>query len=145
MVGMNSSNWLKRFKQRLQRNFFIILFAAFALLLLNIPLQHFIALGRYQHYGMAFFLLGLGYFLHTIWLWSRTRFWARISYLMIGIFFCYVGQVFYANPWLDWKTAVQTEDKVQAREQIFSYFLCFVVLISIFLLLAARESRADNK
>jgi H+/Cl- antiporter ClcA len=115
-------------KRILLRNICWLLGLASAIIILLIPLQHYMPLGRYQHYGMAGFTLGLGYFLHCIWTWRDETFWTRLSYALTGLFCSSVGLLFYANPWM--ASSVQTEEK-----QLYRWALTGVLMIATFILL----------
>jgi hypothetical protein len=117
-------------KRILFRNICWLLGLAVGIIILLIPLQHYVTLGRYQHYGMAVFAFGLGYVLHCIWTWRDEDFWSRLSYALTGAFCSSVGLLFYANPWMDWKTSVQTEEK-----QLLRWALSGVYLILGFILM----------
>jgi uncharacterized membrane protein YidH (DUF202 family) len=114
----------------LRRNICLVSGTALGIITLLIPLQHFMTLGRYQHYGMAVFMFGLGYILHCIWTWRGERFWPRLCYALTGAFFCSVGLLFSANPWMDWNTSVQTEEK-----QLFRFALSGIYLMLGFALM----------
>src|SRR5690606_22734862 len=100
----------KKLWQASSRHIMVLLFAALALWVLQTPLQRFISLGRYQHYGIAISVFGLGYLAQTIFSWRRLKAWGIAAYTSTGIFFSSVGLVFYLNPWLDYKIAVQTPE-----------------------------------
>ena len=117
--------------RKISNHIFIILGFSLGATTVMVPLQHYITLGRYQHYGMGLFLFGLGYAMQFIWTWRKQTFWSRLCYACTGAFFCTVGLLFYMNPWLDWKTSAQTEDKWMLR----TIFMGFYLLLGFFLLL----------
>jgi hypothetical protein len=116
-------------KRLLFRNICWVLGLAFAIAIVMVPLQHYITLGRYQHYGMAVFVFGLGYILHCIWTWRHETLWTRLSYALTGAFCSSLGLLFYANSWMDLKSSVQTEEK-----QLLRWFLSGVWLLLGFML-----------
>jgi hypothetical protein len=116
--------WLSTIRYRA-----IALGAVVSILSLCVPLQHYITLGRYQHYGLAVFLFGMGYVIQTIWSWNSLSKWVRISYVMTGIFFCSVGCVFWTNTWLDSNVAVQTEDREYQRNRLLAFYVIFGISI----------------
>jgi hypothetical protein len=105
----------------------IAFFGIVALATLFLPIQNWISLGRYQHYGIVIFIFGLGYVVQIAYAWTLLSKWTKISYLATGLFFTSVGLVFYANPWLDYKVAVQTEEKDRFR----GFLVCFYVTFSL--------------
>lgn len=89
----------------------ILIGLAFAYVIHSIPLQLHMPLGRYQHYGLSIFVLGLGYILQIVWSWKNLKRWARLGYIATGLYLTSVGIVLYANPWLDSRVAIMTEEK----------------------------------
>lgn len=126
-------------------NGLVAIFAITALATLLIPLQHYVTLGRYQHYGLAIAIFGLGYVLQSIWSWKRLSKWARLSYLITGIFCVFVGDTFYANPWLDVRMSMRTQ-----RQELFHYALIVLYLIGSLAIVATwvkwiREESRSKK
>jgi hypothetical protein len=119
-------------KQVLSNYFLVLVFGFISLLVLLIPLQHYVSIARYEHYGISIFLFGLGCVLHTIWKWPRVRPWSRAFYASTGVFICSVGLVLYANPWLDTKTSVINEARADLRAVIIGgYVLSAFALVLI--------------
>ncbi len=125
-----------RLKRTLFRNICWLLGLACAIAILMIPLQHYITLGRYQHYGMAVFVFGLGYIMHCIWTWRHETFWTRLSYALTGAFCSSLGLLFYANPWMDLKSSVQTEEKELLRWALSGVWLLLGFMLTIVWLIA---------
>ena len=130
---------------KLFENPFINLGFILAAVTVMVPLQRYMSLGRYQHYGMGLFIFGLGYTLHAIWTWSRQPFWNRACYSFTGAFFCSVGFLFFANPWLDWKTAVQTEERALLRALFLGIYLILGFLLLVVWLVAYVKSRESKR
>ena len=130
---------------RVFENPFITVGLILAAVTVMVPLQHYMALGRYQHYGMGLFLFGLGYTLHAIWTWKIQPFWNRVCYSYTGLFFCSVGLLFFANPWLDWKTAVQTEERAMIRAVFLGIYLVLGLLLLLVWLIAYIKSRKGKE
>lgn len=82
---------------------------------LAVPLQLYYPLARYQHYGLAIFVWGLGHAVQAIWHWRTVGKWTRLGGICGGIYLTSLGLVFYANPWLDPRVAVQTETQENMR------------------------------
>lgn len=130
----------------LRRNICLVLSSVLGGLLLLIPLQRFVSLGRYQHYGLAVFVFGLGYILHCIWTWRGEKFWPRLCYILTGAFFCSVGLLFYANPWMDWKNSAQTEEKQLLRFALSGVYLALgFALIIIWLITYVKREQTGKK
>lgn len=126
-------------------NLFIFLGFALGAIVLMVPLQHYISMGRYQHYGISIFLFGLGYALHCVWTWRNQPMWPRICYTFTAVFFCSVGLLFYGNPWLDWKTAVQTEEKALARTVFMGIYLFLGFLLLLVWLMTYIKTRETKE
>ncbi|CAN5486403.1 hypothetical protein BH11CYA1_BH11CYA1_20660 [soil metagenome] len=126
-----------------QRYCMIGIFSAIATGVYLTPLQKYITMGRYQHYGITISIFGLGYLLQTIWSWRNFTKWARISYLSTGLFFSTVGMTFYTNPWLDSRMSMQTAEK-EFWKNIFIavYVLITIAIVSIWLKWIKEEKGA---
>ena len=103
------------FEGKVKHHFIVLLAVAAAGLVLATPLQLRFTLGRYQHYGLAVFVLGLGYVIQAVWSWRSLRLWARTGFLATGLYLGGIGMVMYANPWLDARVAIMTTSKVSMR------------------------------
>jgi hypothetical protein len=86
-----------------------------ALVVFFFPIQHYASMGRYQHYGLAIFIWGMGYVLHAIWTWRNAGPWSRWSYVVGGLYLTSLGMMLYANPWLEPKVAMHTDDQAIKR------------------------------
>lgn len=131
----------RKFVAALKRNFFVILGCLMAPLCLSIPLQHYITLGRYQHYGIAVFLFGMGYVLHTVWNWKQNLPATRISNCYAALFFVSIGLIFYAFPWLDPVMAVMTEDQTTIRHYLIRAYFIGALGLAVIWIIAAFEER----
>jgi hypothetical protein len=129
--------WRKTSRHRL-----VILFSAFAAVAYCVPLQKYFTMGRYQHYGLAIGLFGLGYLLQTIWSWKVFTHWARMAYLSTGIFSLTVGLTFFYNPWLDTKMALQTRANEHLRPVLMALYLLFSLYVGA---VYARWIKEENK
>jgi hypothetical protein len=96
---------------------------------LSVPLQHYISLGRYQHYAIGIALIGAGHLVQVLLSWKNYPRWGRISLLLTGVFLLLVAYVFWSNPWLDVKVAVQTEGKEELRSKLLSAYMCSAIVI----------------
>ena len=94
------------------------------------PLQKYISLGRFQKYGMAILIFGIGYFLQLAWSWGKLQKWARASNAATAAFFAFVGITFYQNPWLDTHVSVQTDDRITQRYLLLVAYSVFAVIIA---------------
>jgi hypothetical protein len=102
-----------------------------AAIFLIMPLQRQFPMGRYQHYSFGIGLFGLGYILQLVVSWPSLPRWGRVSYLLTGIFFQVVAWVFWTNPWLDLKVAVQTAAKEQLRSKLLVEYLMSSLVIAL--------------
>jgi len=129
--------WRKTSRHRL-----VIAFSALAIVIYCTPLQRYVTLGRYQHYGIAIGLFGLGYLLQTIWSWKEFSRWARRAYLATGAFSLTVGLTFFYNPWLDTKVAPQTHANDQIRPILMALYLLSSLWVGA---VYARWIKEENK
>jgi hypothetical protein len=130
----------RRIAASIHRNFFVLSGFIMAPLCLSIPIQHYIALGRYQHYGMAIFLFGMGYVMHTIWTWKHSFPATRFSNCYAALFFTSIGLIFYACPWLDPVMAVMTDEQTVFRRYLVrGYFLSALGLMLVWIIAAVEE------
>ncbi|MBI5174611.1 MAG: hypothetical protein HY986_17130 [Candidatus Melainabacteria bacterium] len=130
---------------RTRRYHIIIFWAMLALGVLYTPLQHSFTLGRYQHWGLSITCLGIGYLLQVIWSWRDYTKWARISYLSTACYFLFVGFTFYANPWLDARMSLQTEEQMGRRSlMLVAYFVMSLALSAVWMKWIRAEAKAQK-
>jgi hypothetical protein len=129
--------WRKTSRHRM-----VIFFSVMAAAVYCVPLQKYITMGRYQHYGLAIGLFGLGYLLQTIWSWNVFTHWARMAYLSTSLFSLTVGLTFFYNPWLDTKMALQTRANEQMRPVLMALYLLFSLYVGA---IYARWIKEENK
>ncbi len=129
-----------------RRNSLVIALACLAILFVSIPIQRFIPISRFVHYGIAISIFGTGYLLQAFASWRQAKTWGRISYLVTGIFFVAIGLVFIYNPWLDCRANPQTEDQDYWRRIIQSfYFLSALIVSGVWLAQFYEERKAAAK
>ncbi len=129
--------WRKTNRHRL-----VIFFSALAAAVYCVPLQKYFTMGRYQHYGLAIGLFGMGYLFQTIWSWKVFTHWARMAYLSTSLFSLTVGLTFFYNPWLDSKMALQSRANEQTRPVLMGLYLLFSLYVGA---VYARWIREENK
>lgn len=117
---------------------------ALAIIIFICPIQHYLSIGRYQHYGLAVFVWGMGYLLQTIWSWRKRRWWSRLSYLFGGTYLASLGMIFYANPWLDPKFAVQTSDQLILQFWMSRLYLVLLLPLLLVWLMGFIEELKDD-
>ncbi|MGD9679641.1 MAG: hypothetical protein AB7W16_00540 [Candidatus Obscuribacterales bacterium] len=103
------------------------MFAILALVILCLKPQHYVSMSRFQHYGIAFAIFGLGYLLETALSWKTLHKWARGSYLGTGLLFGSAGLIFWFCPWLDVNLSVQTAETDMYRTILLVSYLTFSV------------------
>ncbi len=124
---------------------FILLGFISGLVILSIPLQLHMSLGRYQHYGLALFAFGLGYIIQTVWSWRHLARRPRLGYAITGLYLTSIGFILYANPWLDTRVTAITEEKENLKALIgWIYAIACLPLACVYLNWAA-DSRGLNK
>jgi len=133
---------MKKLWRKTSRHRLVIAFSALAVIIYCTPLQRYVTLGRYQHYGIAIGLFGVGYLLQTIWSWKEFTRWARWAYLSTGIFSLTVGLTFFYNPWLDTKVAPQTHANDQMRPILMALYLLSSLYVGA---VYARWIKEENK
>ena len=94
-----------------------------------VPLQKLLPLGRFQHYAIALALLSLGYCIHCIYTWKRLLPWGRVASVGTAIFFGSIAAIFWENPWLDYRVAVQTHEREEFRAILMSGYLLSALII----------------
>lgn len=82
-----------------------------AIVLFKFPLQHHITLSRFQHYGICLYVWALGFLLQLIWSWRTLTIRGRTAMISTGSYVALFALIFYSNPWLDVKMAVQTDEQ----------------------------------
>jgi len=133
--------WVRSSRYRL-----VHLLTLLGVITLTVPMQHYMSLGRYQHYAMGIALFGLGYIVQLLVAWKRFPTWGRISLCLTGIFLLGVAYVFWSNPWLDWKVAVQTEGKEEFRSQLMTAYLCSAgIIVASWIKFGTEEHRLKQK
>ena len=124
----------------IRKNFFVLLGFVMAPLCLRIPIQHYMTLGRYQHYGIAIFLFGMGYVMHSVWTWKQSLPATRFSSCYAALFFTSIGLIFYACPWLDPVMAVMTDEQTVFRAYLMrGYIMGALGLMLIWVIAAVEE------
>ena len=124
----------------IRKNFFVLSGFIMAPLCLSIPIQHYITLGRYQHYGMAIFLFGMGYVMHTIWTWKQSFPATRFSNCYAALFFTSIGLIFYSCPLLDPVMSVMSDEQTVFRHYLIKgYFLSALGLMIVWIIAAVEE------
>ncbi len=145
MIKSGISIWQKVFLS-LARHFIVLSGGIIGLVVLFTPLQRYIALGRFQHYGLAIGCFGLGYFFQTLVSWKRLGKWGRVSYITSFAFFALVGLAFYQNPWLDYRVSIQTaENEATKGVLIICYLFCSLAVVGSWIKWILEENKqAEN-
>jgi hypothetical protein len=119
--------FLRRCWLRSRRNSLVIAMSLLAVAVILTPVQRYLAIARYQHYGIAMCIFAFGYLLQTCAGWRGLRKWAKISYITTGLFFFAVGAIFVSNAWLDGRVSPRTE----AHESLRMAIQCFYLLAGL--------------
>lgn len=107
-----------------------MLFTILAVAILFVHVQDFVAISRFQHYGIALLIFGTGWLLETVLSLRRLNKWARMSYLSTCLFFLSVGMVFYSNPWLGHRVSIPTEDNMRTERILIISYLVFSMYLA---------------
>jgi hypothetical protein len=131
---------------RLQAGILLVplVFCLVAIVIYFIPLQHYLSLGRYQHYGLAIFIWGWGYIVQAIWAWKLCGNWSRGSYILAGLYLTSLGITLYANPWLEPRVALQTDVQMVWRFYISLFFILLSIPTTIVWLMGLAEELHEN-
>lgn len=132
-------------KNQLKHHHFIVAGLLAGGLLMSVPLQLYMPLGRVQHYGLSLFILGLGYILQVVWSWSHLKLWPRLGYAITGLYLTSIGIIFYANPWLDTRVAIMTEEKESLKSLIgWLYSIFSLPLVYVYVRWMREDSLQDK-
>ena len=123
----------------------ILLFALIALIVLLVHLQDYVSISRFQHYGIALLIFGLGWLLESAWSFRKLSTWARMSYFSTCLFFLSVGLVFFNNSWLDRRVSVSTEETQKTeRVLVISYLVFILYLAAVWTKWIKEETRTKS-
>lgn len=120
----------RRYRLRNRSNAMVIALGLVAVAVILFPVQHYVALARYQHYGVALCIFAFGYLLQAFVSWRNLRKWAKVSYLTTGFFFFAIGIIFIYNPWLDSRVSPHVEAQESLRSLIRRFYLLSGVVVS---------------
>ena len=124
----------------------VVLFSLIALTTFFTPIQHYVTLARFQHWGIAIGIFGAGCALQALAARNLLTTWVRNSYLTTGLYFLFIGSTYYLNPWLDNKVSIQTSENETTRVfLIISYILFGLVVAAVWINLLLERSRPESK
>jgi hypothetical protein len=129
----------KRFREQVKDSGIVFLFVVVAGILTATPLQLYMPLSRFQHFGLGIFVVGLGYVIQTVWSWKRMKTWARPMQLYFGLWFATTGLVAYSLPWLDPKMSVRTESQEELASRLVVAYVASCAPLPVLTLLWLRE------
>ncbi len=133
---------VKEIFMSLARHSIVLSGGLIGLFILFTPIQHYVPLGRFQHYGLAIGCFGLGYFFQTLASWKRLGKWGRISYMTSFTFFALVGLAFYMNPWLDYRVSIQTSQNEATKGiLIICYLFCSLAVVGSWIKWILEENK----
>ncbi len=136
---------IKKVYMSLARHYIVLGGGLIGLALLFYPLQKHMALGRFQHYGIAISCFGIGYFFQTLVSWKRLGKWGRVSYITSFTFFVLVGLAFYMNPWLDYRVSIQTsENEATKGILIVCYLFCSLAVVASWVKWILEEHKKEE-
>ncbi|MBX9689296.1 MAG: hypothetical protein K2X27_21480 [Candidatus Obscuribacterales bacterium] len=135
---------LSKIKKQLQHQEITLFMFFLALCLFRFPLQHHISLARFQHYGLALYVWALGFFFQLAWSWKKLSLRGRACLLSTGTYIGFFAMVFYQNPWLDARMAVQTEGQDLLRLFFAAACVFFGFIVSVIWLAWVLEKNDKN-
>lgn len=135
-------HFISTIREHIRHEEIVILATIMAILALYIPLQRYISLARFQHYGIALYVWSLGFIVQTVWSWKALRKWGRLCLLSTGIYVSSLALVLYSNPWLDPRIQIQTsgQDVLRILYAI-SWITIGVVLAVLWVIWGIEEMR----
>ena len=118
-----------------------------AVALLKFPLQHHIALSRFQHYGLCLYVWALGFILQTVLSWRSLTARGRVCLLITGFYLSTFAYIFYQSPWLDWRMSVQTEEQdfLRVVYTLLCALLGFIVFVFWLAWVLERRPKREEK
>lgn len=139
---------IRTIRKQLSNQEIILIMFLIAFSLYKFPLQHYITLARFQHYGICLFVWSMGFFMQAIWSWRRMTALGRSCQIATGIYVCSFALIFYQSPWLDIRMAVQTPEQDILREiygRLCAFLGLIVSLIWLFWILERQKSDEIQK
>lgn len=118
-----------------------------AFCLLKFPLQHYMSLARFEHYGICMFVWAMGFFMQSIWSWRHLSVKGRCCQIATGIYVGTFAIIFYQSPWLDARMSVQTQEQDLLRlayAGLSAVFGCVVSLIWLAWILERHDEKAET-
>lgn len=109
------------------------------------PLQHYMTLSRFQHYGLALGVWAFGFFVQMVVSWRRMGFFGHAYLGVASIYLAMFAHVIYTNPWLDPKVTLETTTQASSRHDLASLFIGLgMVLMCIYFGWTLEEARKDK-
>lgn len=128
-------------RTNLRHQLVVVVSFALAIGLLFFPLQHYMTLARFQHYGICLAVWAAGFFLQTLVSWRRLGAWGR-GYLGVStLYMALFAGVLYTNPWLDPRVQLETDVQGSLRGEFATVMFVFTVILSGTWLMWDREER----
>jgi len=127
---MESPNQPDKRRSLRRINWFVIVFASLSVLVLLLPVQHWMPLSRHQKLGLAVFVFGLGYINQLAFSARYMSKWLRACHLATGLFCISVFFVFWTNPWLDYAMSAQNDEQDHLRGLLFLGYLLISLTIA---------------
>jgi hypothetical protein len=116
-----------------------------AVVVLNIPLQHYMTLARFQHYGICVWIWASGYLFQLALCWRRLRLWGRVTLSIACFYLAMFGLVIYTNPWLDPRVQLETNVQGSLRQDFaFGFLALGIILFFAWLAWRAEESKGTK-
>jgi hypothetical protein len=122
-------------------NSILLGFAILAFALHVIPLQRYMPLGRYQHYGISIGAFGLGYLVQGALSWRNSPTLARIGYIATTVLFCSAGLLLLSNSGLDLELSLSGEGQQRGRYVLVVYAFFGLITSLIWLKLAQDDAK----
>lgn len=116
-----------------------------ALVVFKIPLQHYVTMARFQHYGICLYIWALGFALQTVWSWRYLTIRGRACLISTAFYVGVFAIIFYQSPWLDVRMAVQTEENEMMR-MVYAALCAFLgFIVCVFWLAWVLERNSQQK
>jgi hypothetical protein len=136
---------LTQIKKQIQHQEIALAMFLLALCVYKFPLQHYVTMARFQHYGICLYIWALGFVLQTVWSWKYLTARGRACLISTAFYVGVFAIIFYQSPWLDIRMAVQTEENEMMRMMYAALCAFLGFIVCIFWLAWVLERNATQK
>lgn len=140
------SSLIRLLRANLRHQLVVVISFVFAVGLFFFPLQHYMTLARFQHYGICLAVWAVGFLLQTLVSWRRLGPWGRAYLGVSTLYMALFAGVLYTNPWLDPRVQLETNIQGSLRHEFACVFLVLGIILSgTWKMWDTEEKRRGNK